>query len=268
MEASACGAGLLGSQTEAVTDVLRLEALQVECIVGVHPHERELPQPLVVDLEVAFSVQEAARRERLGLSMDYAEVESQVVFLLRNARFRLVESAAEAIARLLLVPPAPGERRASADRVRVVLRKPRALDGRAVPCITVDRRRDEVSFGREHKPFGRVDVVFETPTVGIYRLHVEAGCSIPLHIHRRMSEAEMLLTDGLVVNGQAWPRGTVFHWPLETPHAHDNPTRRVQSVLCIDSPPFEEDDEVPVDGTPAHGVCPEDPWGRPLVASL
>ncbi len=251
-----------------MTDVLRLESLQVECIVGVHPHERQAPQPLTVDLDVSFSVEEAARRERLGLSMDYAEVEAQVVFLLRNARFRLVESAAEAIARLLLAPPVPGERRASAERVRVVLRKPHALGGRAVPSIAVERRLGEVAFAEERKPFGRVDVLFETPTVGIYRLHVEAGCSIPLHVHRRMSEAEMLLTDGLVVNGHAWPRGTVFHWPLEAPHTYDNPTRRTQSLLCIDSPPFEEEDEVTVQGVAAHLVSPEDPWGRPLVANL
>ena len=251
-----------------MNDVLRIEGLKVDCIVGVHPREREEPQPLLVDVEMRFPMAEAARRERLGLSVDYAEVEAQLVFLLRSARFTLVESAAEAIARLLLAPPVPGERRAAAEAVRVRLGKPRALAGRAVPSIELHRRREDVAFGRERKPFGSVDVLFETPRVGLYRLLVEPGCSIPLHVHRRMSESEMLLTDGLVVNEQAWPRGTVFHWPLETPHAHDNPTRRVQALLCVDSPPFEEEDEVVVGGEPSHSVPAEDAWGRALRAAV
>ena len=47
-------------------------------------------------------------------------------------------------------------------------------------------------------PGGTVDVIHETREAGIYRLNVAPGRSIPLHVHRRMQESEMVITAGLL----------------------------------------------------------------------
>ena len=52
-------------------------------------------------------------------------------------RFQLLETAAQAIARLLLTAPAPDEERGVAQSVRVTLIKPEALPGSAVPSVSV-----------------------------------------------------------------------------------------------------------------------------------
>ena len=52
-------------------------------------------------------------------------------------RFQLLETAAQAIARLLLTAPAPDEERGLAQSVRVTLIKPEALPGSAVPSVSV-----------------------------------------------------------------------------------------------------------------------------------
>ena len=51
----------------------------------------------------------SAVKESLRLTVDYAAIASQLVFLLRSCRFRLLETAAHVLARYILAPPAPDE---------------------------------------------------------------------------------------------------------------------------------------------------------------
>ena len=106
------------------------------------------------------------------------------------------------------------------------------------------------------RTFGTVDIVHETRDAGIYRLNVAPGKSIPLHVHRVMHEAEMVLGSGMLCQGKPVAPLTVHRWPHGSAHAYHNPTRRTQTILCVDSPPFMPDDEVPVSGEPAR-IAPE-----------
>jgi dihydroneopterin aldolase len=165
----------------------------------------------------------------------------------------MVETAAHALARYLLLPPAPGERRAQIDALRLRLTKPSAsLAGQALPSLEITRDAEEFALQTEPSKFGHVDVVFETRDAGIYRLNVAPGRSIPLHVHRQMRESELVLTDGLLCQGKPVAPGTVFHWPLGAAHRYDNPTSRHQTILCVDSPRFMPEDEIEVDGEPAE----------------
>lgn len=232
-------------------DVIALEGLVVDCVVGVYPHERDIVQPLRLDLYLELDTRAAAERERLRDSIDYAAVAGQLAFLLGACRFGMVETAAHALARYLLLPPAPGERRAQVEALRLRLTKPSALSGQALPSLEITRDAAEFALQTEPSKFGHVDVVFETRDAGIYRLHVAPGRCIPLHVHRQMRESELVLSDGLLCQGQPVPPGTVFHWPLGAAHRYDNPTARPQTILCVDSPRFMPDDEIEVEGEPA-----------------
>jgi dihydroneopterin aldolase len=233
-------------------DVIALEGLMVDCVVGVYPHERDVPQPLRVDLYLELDTRKAAERERLRDSIDYAAVAGQLAFLLGACRFGMLETAAHALARYLLLPPALGERRAQIGALRLRLTKPSALQGLALPSLEIMRTASEVELETEHTKFGRVDVVFETREAGIYRLNIAPGASIPLHVHRQMREAELVLSDGLLCQGKPAPAGSVFYWPLDAAHRYDNPTQRHQTILCVDSPRFIADDEIEVQGEPAE----------------
>ncbi len=241
-------------------DCIRIEGLEVDCVVGVYPHERNASQPLLVDIEMFLDTEPVARREQLRDTADYAAAASQVRFLLRSCQFRLLETAAHAIAKLLLAPPGAEERRAPLDEVRVRLTKPGALRGFAIPSLDIRRAASWCRLGREDKPWGVVHVIHETRDAGIYRLDVAPHQCIPLHIHRRMRESEMVLTKGLLCQGAATPPGTVHRWPRGAKHRYDNPTDRWQSILCVDMPRFLPDDEIEVEGEPTD-VPPEPPWG-------
>lgn len=241
-------------------DVLRISNLTVDCVVGVYPHERNASQPLQVDVEMCLDTEKAALKESVKATVDYAATTAQLVFLLRSCRFRLLETAAHALARYLLAPPSAGERRGQVESVRVRLTKPGGLKGFATPSLEIARDQRWCEIEVEERPFGTVDVIHETRDAGIYRLNIAPGREIPLHVHREMRESEMVLTDGVLCQGQACAPGTVHRWPRGAAHKYENPTDRVQSVLCVDLPRFIEDDEVAVEGEPAD-VSPEPPFG-------
>ena len=96
--------------------------LVVDCIIGVRDHERRVPQPLCVDLELRYRAAAAPTHDDPAPDVDYAQVAAQVAELLRTGRFGLLESAVAAIGtQLARSYPAIAE-------VRVELRKPKALD--------------------------------------------------------------------------------------------------------------------------------------------
>jgi dihydroneopterin aldolase len=236
----------------AHSDWIRIRGLKVDCVVGVYPRERDMVQPLHLDADLCLDTEPAARRERLTLSVNYAAIGAQLAFLLRSCRFRMLETAAHALCSYLLAPPALGERRAQIARVKLTLTKPTALGGIAVPSLQIERDVAWVRVGHEDKPFGTVDVIHETRDAGIYRLNVAPHQEIPLHLHRVMQESEMVLSRGLYCQGKPVAQGAVHRWPKGAAHCYHNPTRRHQTILCVDSPAFVQDDEIAVEGEPAH----------------
>lgn len=221
-----------------------------------------MPQLLRVDLDMGLDLAKAAVEERVRYTVDYDFLSAQLVFLLQAARFRLLETAAHVIARYVLAPPPPSGQRAQVDSVRVKLTKPGALAGRATPSVEITRDKSWCTMVVEEKPFGTVDVIEETSDRGIYRLNVKPKGAIPLHVHRVMTESELVLTSGLCCQGRPAAVGTVFRWPKGAKHLYENPTERVQSILCIDSPRFDESDEIEVEGEPDM-VEGEPFWGGP-----
>ncbi|MDX1661919.1 MAG: dihydroneopterin aldolase [Gemmatimonadota bacterium] len=107
-------------------DAIRLLGMTFHTIVGDLPHEREIPQPIEVDVEVATDVRPAARSDDLEDGLDYRRIYQAVAGIASGAPAtapRLIETLAERIASKVL----------SFDRVEGVtvrVRKPRAaLDG-------------------------------------------------------------------------------------------------------------------------------------------
>ena len=112
-----------------------LKNLEVTGIVGVYARERERPQPLLFDIEVDYDLAPAARSDALADAIDYDDVAAAVDELVRRRRFALLEALAEAAAALLL------DRIARAQRVRLEVRKPKAVPAAACAFVRVERAR-------------------------------------------------------------------------------------------------------------------------------
>ncbi len=232
-----------------------IEELEVECLIGCLDAERRTAQTVRVDLWVELDIRSSARADDLAHTWNYAAIAEQVDFILRAGQFWLLESASRVLLRWLLVPPGPDERRPAATAAGLTLTKYGVLPGRARPRVQVTSRADDEVYAKETNPWGTVDIIEETERLGLYRLNVSPGQRIPHHEHRRMREAEMVLTEGIIGWKQDVPpvrllAGHQEHWSLNLPHGYHNPLARTASVLCLDSPRFDPSDEVVVAGGP------------------
>ena len=108
------------------------------CIVGILARERVNPQPLEIHIGMYLDVQGCAETGALERSINYADVDAQMRFLCTQGKFRLIESLAVAMARLLLSPPAPGEGRTQLHRVSMHIRKPTVMPD-ACPAVRLER---------------------------------------------------------------------------------------------------------------------------------
>lgn len=135
-------------------DQILLKDLEVSVIVGILPEERTREQPLVVNIAMSLDVDQAALSGDLSTSVDYAHLANAVREILIEGKFRLIESAAVALSRFVLLT-AP-----QVYLVSVEIIKPKALSGLGIPLVTVTRSRADLApFDRD----GQSHVFFECP---------------------------------------------------------------------------------------------------------
>ncbi|MEM7448255.1 MAG: dihydroneopterin aldolase [Myxococcota bacterium] len=223
--------------------MIRIQELRVQCVVGIHPHERQYPQPLIVDLDLEVPTETSGADEDILDTVDYSSIQAEVLFLLEGARFHLLETAVHVLAKLLLAPPPPSVCHASVDRVHIQIRKPHALGGNGIASVEIERDRNWAQLERELKPFGTKDILHKSPRVEIYLLHVGPEKQTLPHSHRTMSGSEMVLTDGLLCQGTPMPRLFRRSWHKDVPPVYENPTSEIQTVLGIDIPSSIDEDE-------------------------
>lgn len=222
-------------------DRIFIEELRVDCIVGIYPHERSQPQPLIVELELGLDTAEAAYTGRIAATCDYARVCDEVAALLEFRQYKLLEMAAEELAAMLC-----GVHPVITD-LRVRLHKPQALQGRARAAGVEIRRqaRDFVRM-REHNEFGEVEILYQTREAGLYLLHVDPGKEIPAHYHDVMRELEWLV-DGAIERDGVLLRGfDPVVWRKHRVHRYVNVGERRATLFCCDTPPFVPEDEIVV----------------------
>ncbi len=228
-------------------DRLSLRGMRFDCIVGLFDFERNTPQPVELAVTLHFDTREAAHHGKLVQTVDYARLLGELRFILTATRFRLLESAAEAVAAWVLAPPSPDVPRPQVEEVDVSLSKLVALSGAAVPTLEIHRDRSDFPSRVETKHFGFVDVIFETKECGVYRERVKPRTVLPTHVHQDLDESELMLGSGFLLQGKPVEAGLAHTWPRGFPHRYENPTDIEQSFLCIDRPAFIPTDEVEVD---------------------
>jgi dihydroneopterin aldolase len=116
-------------------DRILLSGLRVRGRHGVLPHETELGQVFVVDLELVLDLAPAGRSDDLDTTVDYGSLAGRVAEVVGGRPRKLLEALAEDLAQLVLA-----DERVRQVRVRVT--KPEAplpVDGSAAVEITRER---------------------------------------------------------------------------------------------------------------------------------
>ena len=113
-------------------DTVFVRELRFKTVIGCWDWERQLEQQVSLDLEMAWDTRKAAETEELKYALDYKAVSKRVTEFVKESRFELVETAANAIAEMII-------REFAVPWVRVRFSKPRAVTGSAAVGVVVER---------------------------------------------------------------------------------------------------------------------------------
>ena len=114
-------------------DLILIEGLVGQTVIGIHDSELHRPQPLLIDVHAGVPRARACDTDRIGDTIDYSVVRERLHRLLAEHRLTLLEAFAEAVADILL-----GEFGAAWVRVKVI--KPNKFDDVAAVGVQIERR--------------------------------------------------------------------------------------------------------------------------------
>lgn len=114
-------------------DLIFIEGLTGQTVIGIHASELHRPQPLVIDVHAGVPRARACDTDRIGDTIDYSVVRERLHRLLADHKLTLLEAFAENIADILL-----GEFGAAWVRVKLV--KPNKFDDVSAVGVQIERR--------------------------------------------------------------------------------------------------------------------------------
>ena len=115
-------------------DKVFIEALQIECVIGIYAWERPIKQPIVLDLEMAFDNRIPAASDNIEHTLDYKAVSKRLIQFVSESSFGLVETLAERCCAILL-------KEFPVTRVRLKLSKVGAVRGAKAVGVMLERSR-------------------------------------------------------------------------------------------------------------------------------
>lgn len=82
-------------------DIVFIEGLTIDTVIGIYDWERRVRQPVVLDIEMAFDNARPAASERIEDTLDYKAVSKRLIAFVEASEFGLVETLAENCARVI-----------------------------------------------------------------------------------------------------------------------------------------------------------------------
>jgi dihydroneopterin aldolase len=83
-------------------DIVYLNDLRIDTIVGVYDWERRTRQTVILDIEMGTDIRKAAETDDISHTIDYKAVAKRLFSFVGNSEFALVEKLAEGVAAILL----------------------------------------------------------------------------------------------------------------------------------------------------------------------
>jgi dihydroneopterin aldolase len=118
-------------------DTVFIEGLRVDAVIGVFDWERQITQPVIVDLEMRTNIRKAGQTDEIDDAVNYKTVSDEVSRLIIDCKAKLLEFLAEKIAAHILTD-------FSVDSVKVTLRKPTAVPDAKAVGVSIERHRDHI----------------------------------------------------------------------------------------------------------------------------
>lgn len=113
-------------------DIVSVKGLKVSTTIGILDWEKEILQPLVIDLDMFFACDKAAISGNIEHALDYAAVSEFVKATLQAKAWGLIETVAEVLAESIMDAfQVPG--------IRITVKKPTAIADAEYVSVTIER---------------------------------------------------------------------------------------------------------------------------------
>ena len=115
-------------------DRVFIEALEIECVIGIYDWERKIRQPLSFDIEMDFDNRIPAASDAIEDTLDYKAVSKRLIDFVGNSSYGLVEALAEECCRIIIDE-------FGVSHVRLKLSKVGAVRGARAVGVILERTR-------------------------------------------------------------------------------------------------------------------------------
>jgi dihydroneopterin aldolase len=113
-------------------DIIFLEDLRIETVIGIFDWERRIKQTVAIDLEMATDIRPAAASDSIEDTLNYKAVAKRLIQFVGDSEFFLIETLAERVAQVLI-------EEFGLPWVRVRLSKPGAVRGSRNVGVLIER---------------------------------------------------------------------------------------------------------------------------------
>ena len=83
-------------------DIVYLNDLRIDTVVGIYDWERRTRQTVILDIEMGADISKAAETDDISHTIDYKAVAKRLFSFVGESEFELVEKLAEGVATILL----------------------------------------------------------------------------------------------------------------------------------------------------------------------
>ena len=83
-------------------DIIYLNDLRIDTIIGIYDWERRIKQTISLDLEMASDIRKAAASDDIEDTLNYKAVAKRLISFVEASEFQLVETLAERVTEIVL----------------------------------------------------------------------------------------------------------------------------------------------------------------------
>lgn len=113
-------------------DIVYINELQIDTIIGIYDWEREVRQTISLDLEMGTDIRKAAETDDIQYALDYKAVSKRLIDFIEGSEFLLVETMSEQVADII-------RREFNVPWLRLRIGKPGAIRGARDVGIVIER---------------------------------------------------------------------------------------------------------------------------------
>lgn len=115
-----------------MSDIVIIEGLKIDAVIGIYDWEKNTRQPLLFDIEMAWDNRLAAQTDDIRFALDYESVSKELTAMVKRKPYELIERVAEESAAMIM-------QTFNVKWLRLRVNKPTALQHAQTVAVQIER---------------------------------------------------------------------------------------------------------------------------------